>query len=117
MTKQLQEIQEKGFCNYCRNSLNTNQKLTESNFVDVPGKKWGDGSTAVAVYCNECLGNEQRVKQPKSAINRNTLAEVNIESLLDSKEQKELEKSKEVTAVATTPAAATTTTKKAEKSK
>ena len=81
----LQEIQEKGFCNWCRNPLAAyTEKLTESNFIDVPGKKWGDGSIAQAVYCNECLPSEERKRQPKSAVNRNTLAEVNIESLLDS---------------------------------
>lgn len=95
----LSEIQEKGFCNWCRNPLNAyTEKLTETNFIDVPGKKWGDGTKAQAVYCNECLPSEERKRQPKSSINRNTGAEVNIESLFDTaKEQKAVEKAKEET--------------------
>lgn len=116
----LSEIQEKGFCNWCRNPLNAyTEKLTETNFIDVPGKKWGDGTKAQAVYCNECLPSEERKRQPKSSINRNTGAEVNIESLLDAaaKEQKAVEKETTTQVNATTTTLSTASSSNKSKSK
>ncbi len=88
MTNQeLKYIQEKAFCNWCRRALSTQvEKITDKNLIEVSGKKWGDGSIAVALYCNECLGSDQRVKQPKSAVNlsTSTLDEAGLEYLFDS---------------------------------
>ena len=105
----LKRIQEKAFCNWCRRALSTQvEKITDKNLIEVSGKKWGDGSVAVALYCNECLGSDQRVKQPKSAINlsTSTLDEAGLEYLFDSPDNNN---SKVSTAAAPTTAKAVTT--------
>lgn len=80
---ELIEIQLKGRCNWCLNSLDTAQSITEDNFIDT-GKKFNesDETNATALYCNECLADTFRTGQPKAAINRENLTEVNIERLV-----------------------------------
>src|SRR6266496_2465866 len=113
MTNQeLKQIQEKAFCNWCRRALSTQvEKMTDKNLIEVSSKKWGDGSVAIAVYCNECLGSDQRVKQPKSAINlsTSTLDEAGLEYLFDSAVDDNNNNSKVSTTVTPTTAKAVTT--------
>jgi serine protease inhibitor len=52
------------------------EPLSEKNFVDT-GKKYP------ALYCSNCLADEFRVKQPKTAINPDTLDEYNIAEMPD----------------------------------
>jgi hypothetical protein len=77
----LKEIQANASCNWCRNPLkNDPANLSEKQFIDTK-LKFGDGEKAEAVYCSECIEDEFRKSQPKSAINRKTLGEANIEVL------------------------------------
>lgn len=80
---ELIEIQQKARCNWCLNPLDTPDNITESNFIDT-GKKFNeeDETNATALYCNQCLADTFRTSQPKAAINRENLTEVNIESLV-----------------------------------
>ena len=74
-------MQEKARCNWCLNPLAmSGEDFGESNFVDT-GKKYPDGSPAFAVYCTDCLNDESRVKQPRSAIRKDTLDTISVESL------------------------------------
>lgn len=96
-----EEIQQKCVCNWCRTGLqHTTEKITQKNFVDT-GKKFANGEKAYAVYCNECLASDTRVKQPKSIINLTTLDEINIDEFPDVKEQKEILKARDETLKAT----------------
>jgi hypothetical protein len=107
----LKEIQEKGFCNWCRNALAAQtEPITDKNLVDT-GKSFGDGEKGYAVFCSECVQNEFRRNQPKTAINKKTGAEINIESLLESKQEaKAVQKDREETLKATGPTTTTTPT-------
>lgn len=80
---ELVEIQAKARCNWCLNALkDSTESLSEDNFIDT-GKKFKYSSEpATSLYCNECLNSEFRVSQPKAAIDRNTLTEINIEDLV-----------------------------------
>lgn len=81
MALDLATIQKQARCNYCRNTLDVaGPGVTESNFIDT-GKTFGDGTKATALYCNECLANEYRTSNPKAAINRNTLDEIDVSTL------------------------------------
>lgn len=75
------DIQEKARCNWCLNPMTMSESITEANFVPVKGKRANDGKQAVALYCSSCLANEQRVSQPKAAIDKNTLQEINVQDL------------------------------------
>jgi|SRR5215510_931983 len=77
-----EEIQQQAFCNWCRNPMVMSEAITEANFVDV-GKKWhpDDTKNATALYCSECLANDFRKQQPKAAINRTNLSELNVADL------------------------------------
>jgi hypothetical protein len=81
----LEEIQQKARCNWCRNILDTSEKITENNFVDT-GKKYQNGDPAYALYCNECLAWENRRSDPKAVIDRETLYEINVDALVSPKE-------------------------------
>lgn len=105
--KTLTEIQQRSFCNWCRNPLTMSDKLTESNFVDT-GKEFSDGTKAYAVYCYACLDMKERVEQPKSAINKATLDELNLEVLQDAGKTKS---TTTTTATTTAETAAATTTR------
>jgi hypothetical protein len=70
-------IQQQAYCNWCRNPMIMSEPVTQANFVET-GKKYP------ALYCSSCLAIEFRVKQPKTAINPDTLDEMNIEDLPDS---------------------------------
>jgi hypothetical protein len=82
LTTDLNKIQQQTYCNWCRNSMTMSEPITEANFVDV-GKKWHDSDTenAKALYCSDCLKDPARVRQPKSVIDRVTLAEINVSDL------------------------------------
>ncbi len=91
---ELEQIQLQAKCNWCRNSLDVaGPGITESNFIDT-GKTFGDGTKATALYCNECLANEYRTSNPKAAINRNTLDEINVDTLLVQSQQQALDQTK-----------------------
>lgn len=78
---ELEQIQLLARCNWCRNSLNVaGPGITEANFIDT-GKTFSNGTKATALYCNECLPNEYRTSNPKAAINRNTLDEIDVSTL------------------------------------
>jgi hypothetical protein len=89
-------IQQQARCNWCRNPMVMSEPLSEKNFVDT-GKKYP------ALYCSNCLADEFRVKQPKVAINPDTLDEYNIAEMPDAaaeavavkEEEQEKEKEKE----------------------
>jgi hypothetical protein len=68
-------------CNWCRNTLDTSEVMTESNFVNTGKTFPSDSSTAYALFCNECLASAFRTSQPKSAVNRNTLYESDLAEL------------------------------------
>lgn len=76
----LEQIQQQCRCNWCLNALaNTSGEITDANLIDT-GRKFPDGKPAYALYCNECLADQNRVKQPKSVLST-ALKEINIESL------------------------------------
>jgi hypothetical protein len=80
-TVPLNEVAEKVKCNWCRNPLNVaNENVTEASFIDT-GKTFGDGSQATALYCSQCLADPFRVSQPKAALNRKTLDEIDLDDL------------------------------------
>lgn len=82
MALDLATIQKQARCNYCRNTLDVaGPGVTEASFIDT-GKTFSDSTQATALYCNECLAFQLRVEQPKAAINRDTLGEINIEELV-----------------------------------
>ena len=74
-----QHIQSVTKCNWCRNEMIMSEPITDANFV-ATGKKAGGGDL-YALYCSDCLAKEDRVKQPKSGINKQTLAEFNLAEL------------------------------------
>ena len=74
-----QHIQAVTKCNWCRNEMIMSQPITDANFI-ATGKKAG-GSDLYALYCSDCLAKEDRVKQPKTGINKQTLAEFNLADL------------------------------------
>ena len=78
-------IREQAYCNWCRNPMVMSEELTQANFVDT-GKKYP------ALYCSRCLNDDFRKSQPKTAINPDTLDEMNLEDLPNyGEEQKENE--------------------------
>lgn len=78
----LEQIQQAAKCNWCMGFLkDQHDAITEANFIDT-GKSFPDDGPASAVYCNECLADEFRTSQPKAAIDRNTLTEINVEDLV-----------------------------------
>ena len=79
--KTIAEIRAVAYCNWCRNSLNTSETIIEANFIDTGKTFPSDSSVAYALYCNDCLASSFRTSQPKSAINRTTLYEVDVASL------------------------------------
>ena len=74
-----QHIQAVTKCNWCRNEMIMSEPITDANFV-ATGKKAGGGDL-YALYCSDCLAKEDRVKQPKTGINKQTLAEFNLAEL------------------------------------
>ena len=74
-----QHIQAVTKCNWCRNEMVMSEPITDANFI-ATGKKAG-GSDLYALYCSDCLAKEDRVKQPKTGINKQTLAEFNLADL------------------------------------
>lgn len=109
----LKEIQARAFCNWCRRPLvDEKENIGESNFVDTGKIFPSTQKKAYAVYCSDCKNDQFRVKQPKSALNRDTLDETNLEDLPESKQEaKTAEKAREETLKAT----GTPTTKEALK--
>lgn len=80
----LDEIQQRGLCNWCRNPLVMSTNFSESNFVDI-GRKWhpDDTDNAQAVYCEDCLNSQFRTDNPKAVIDRTNLSTTNIDELPD----------------------------------
>jgi hypothetical protein len=98
----LKEIQARAFCNWCRRPLQGEDGLSEGNFIDTGKIFPANQKKAYAVFCNTCKDDDFRVKQPKSALNKETLDEVNIELLPESKQEaKAAQKDKEETLKAT----------------
>lgn len=56
-------------------------EFTESNFIDT-GKTFDGTTKATAPYCTDCLADSFRVSQPKSALNKVTLARVDVSGLV-----------------------------------
>lgn len=80
-TVPLTEIAEKARCNWCRNPLNVaGENVTEDSFIDT-GKTFSDGSQATAIYCSQCLADPFRKSQPKAALDRKTLGEIDLARL------------------------------------
>ena len=80
----LDEIQQRGLCNWCRNQLVITDNFSESNFVDI-GRTWHEGDTdnAQAVYCGDCLNDQYKKDNPKAVVDRTNLSTCNIEELPD----------------------------------
>mgnify|MGYP003440769803 CR=1 FL=1 len=76
-------IQQKTKCNYCRNLMIMSEPISDANFIEVKGKVMNNGDQAYALYCSGCLAFEERTKDPRMAIDKETLQEFNVESLKD----------------------------------
>lgn len=85
-------LQQKTRCNWCRNPMVMSEPVTDANLVDC-GYIW-NGTPVKSLYCSECLAKEERVKQPKLAMNLDTLEEVDIR-ILEETQAKEKEREKE----------------------
>ena len=59
------------------------EPITDANFIEIKGKVMNDGQPAYALYCSSCLAIEQRVKDPKAAIDKETLQEFTLDGLKD----------------------------------
>ena len=81
--EQFEVIQQKTNCNWCRNLMIMSEPITDANFIQVKGKVMNNGQPAYALYCSSCLALEERVRDPKSAIDKETLQEFNLEGLKD----------------------------------
>lgn len=77
----IDEIRKKACCNWCRNVLDTSETMTESNFINTGKSFPSDSTTAYALYCNDCLASAFRTSEPKTAINRTTLEEIDLDEL------------------------------------
>jgi hypothetical protein len=74
-----QHIQAVTKCNWCRNDMIMSEPISDANFI-ATGRKAG-GADLYALYCSDCLAKEDRVKQPKTGLNKQTLAEFNLADL------------------------------------
>lgn len=80
----LEVIQQKTKCNWCRRLMVMSEPISDANFIDTGLVFVSNGEKGYALYCSDCLAyGDVRTKDPKSALNKETLEEFSLDRLVE----------------------------------